>query len=81
MKFGVVCKYTYPLIVEEVKKILKILKLRGHQFEVEKELGKLIKIKGIPIEKMTSDMILSIGESPTILRTFKELGENKIPVF
>jgi NAD+ kinase len=80
MKFGIVCKYTYPLIVEEVKKVLKIIKSKGHEFEVEKELGKLIKIKGVPIEKMTSNMILSIGESPTILRTFKELGENKIPV-
>jgi len=80
MKFGIVCKHTYPLIVEEVKKILKIIKSRGHEFEVEEELGKLLKLKGISIEKMTSDMILTIGESPTILRTFRELGKNKIPV-
>jgi len=80
MKFGIVCKHTYPLIVEETKKILKIIKSRKHEFEVEEELGKLLKLKGTPLEKMTSDMIISIGESPTILRTFRELEKNKIPV-
>jgi len=80
MKFGIVCKYTYPLIVDEVKKIIKIIKSKKHEFEVEGELGKLLKLKGTPIKKMASDMILAVGESPTILRTFKELGENKIPV-
>ena len=80
MKFGIVCKYTYPLIPEKAKKIVEVLKSREHEFEVEEELAKVLKMKGISIEKMTSDMILTIGESPTILRTFKELGENKIPV-
>jgi NAD+ kinase len=82
MKFGVVCKFTDPVVLENMKSILELIKNRGHKFELEKGAAELLKLKtrGMMINKMTSDIIISIGDDATILRTFRELKKKKIPV-
>lgn len=80
MKFGIVCEHDTPLIIPKIKKMIKIIKSRKHEFELEEKLAKKIGKKGFPLKKMTSDIILCIGNSSTILRTFIELDKNEIPV-
>jgi NAD+ kinase len=82
MKFGIVCDIDDKLALESTENIIEILKARKHIFELEKGLPELLKLKteGISAEQMTSNIVLAVGSDSTVLRAFRELGKNKIPV-
>jgi len=78
MKFGIVCNFSDKVALDYTKKIIEMLKSRNHRVEVEENLP--VKGERVPIGKMTSKIILAIGDDSTVLRAFRELGRNEIPV-
>jgi len=82
MKFGIVCSAEDPVVLESVKGIVGALQERGHKCELESGLPELLKKKseGVPVGSMSSKLILAIGDDGAILRAFRELGSNSIPV-
>ena len=82
MKFGISCASNDALILDYVKDIITFLRKRKHSIELEEGLSKLLNIdldEG-PLSQMTADIVLSIGGAATILKTFRELDRNQLPV-
>ncbi len=82
MKFGIVCKSDDPIVLENVKNVIELIKRRGHKFELESGLSDVLKMyaKESSIEKMGASIILAIGDDSTILKTFRDFRMNKKPV-
>ena len=82
MKFGISCASNEALILDYVKDIITFLRKRKHVIELEEGLSNLLNIDiyECPLSQMTADMVLSIGGAATILRTFRELDRNELPV-
>jgi NAD+ kinase len=82
MKFGVVCKQEDPRVIEDVKKIIKILMKRKHRPVLEKGLKDSIgsDFTESAIDKMRVGMILVVGDDSTILRAVREMGSKEISV-
>ena len=80
MKFGIVCNFENKVARDTTKNIIQLLEKRKHSVEVEEKSSRFFKRKGVPIRNMKVDVIISVGDDATILRTFRELGDNEIPV-
>ena len=82
MKFGISCASNEALILDYVKDIIAFLRKRKHSIELEEGLPKLLNIDldECPLSQMTVDIVLSIGGAANILKTFRDLDRNQIPV-
>jgi len=82
MKFGISCAFDEALILDYVRDIINFLQTRKHNVLVEEGLSKLLNIDldECLLSQMTADIVLAVGSAATILRTFRELDRNIIPV-
>ena len=82
MKFGISCAYDEALILDYVKDIITLLQERKHNIELEEGLSTLLNIDldESPLSQMTAEMVLVMGGAATILRAFREIDKNKLPV-
>ncbi len=82
MKFGISCASNEALILDYVKGIVAFLRNRKHSIELEEGLSKSLNsdLNECPLSQMTADIVISIGGAATILKTFRELDRNQLPV-
>lgn len=81
MKFGLTFDAKDKASLEIVREISKFLRSSKHDVVLEGKVSKLQKdIKVVDIKSMNVDILISVGNSFNVLRTFRELGHIKMPV-
>jgi|GEM_PF-3335461 len=75
MRFGMSVNMNIPDAPRMAKRTLDLLK--GHEVLLEKEMAERFKTKGLRLEEMEVDMMVTVGGDGTILRA---LQHNKAPI-
>ncbi|MEM3811972.1 MAG: NAD(+)/NADH kinase, partial [Thermoplasmata archaeon] len=70
MKFVIVGKPEFEKSVEVVKEVYDYLKSRA-DVTLELHTAKKLKLDGIPLEKIDTDIIITVGGDGTVLRTLQ----------
>ncbi|MVT12985.1 MAG: NAD(+) kinase [Euryarchaeota archaeon] len=77
MKFGIVANPEIKRSIIVTEKIYNYLKM-DHEVMIDEKTAKRLKMKGVKIEDMDVDIIITVGGDGTVLRT---LQKNNKPVF
>jgi len=67
-------------MLEDTRKILSVLRGKGSEIVLEKNIASSLKKEGVPLRRLDVDIIAVIGSDSLLLKTLQEVGKSQTPI-